>query len=399
MKKIVIVVILSFLVKFGIGQINSSDSLSNEPMNTAQNIIAGNGSKAITIAGYGEVHFNQQFGDTVRHNGKLDVHRVITFIGYKFSEKTFFVTEIEFEHVNEIAVEQAFLQHNLNQNINLRAGLLLIPMGIVNEYHEPTTFNGVERPNMDNKIIPTTWREIGAGFSGKFPSASINYQLYVVNGILSYDGSGKIGGGSGYRSGRQKGAEAIFSNPNLTCKLDYYGIKGLKLGLSGYLGKTQSTAYEGASTEVMSTVDSTVIGMSMVGVDARYQNKGFQARGQFVYSTNSNAKAYNIYTGKDLGETFMGYYIEAGYDVMKVIKKDAKIGTTLFVRYETYDTHNSVAGEIVRNLSFYRNDITIGTTVKLANGAVMKADYQKFINADPTTDAMHQFNLGIGVWF
>ncbi|MDG2369497.1 MAG: hypothetical protein P8M12_02535, partial [Flavobacteriales bacterium] len=104
--------LFSFFIFFeNNAQVIGSDSITNEPMNTAQNILSGNGGR-ITVSGYGQIDYNQQFGDTVNHNGKMDVHRLITFFGYQFSEKTFFVTEIEMEHVKEIYVEQAFLQHN-----------------------------------------------------------------------------------------------------------------------------------------------------------------------------------------------------------------------------------------------------------------------------------------------
>jgi len=93
------------------------------------------------------------------------VHRLVIFIGHKFNDKLSFFSEIELEHVKEIYVEQAFLEYKLTSWMNLRGGLVLIPMGIVNEYHEPPTFNGVERPNLDKYIVPTTWREIGLGLA------------------------------------------------------------------------------------------------------------------------------------------------------------------------------------------------------------------------------------------
>jgi hypothetical protein len=384
-------------------QVTGTNSTTNEPMNTAQNIISGNGGK-ITVSGYGQIDYNHQFADSVRHNGLLDVHRLITFFGYQFAPKTFFVTEIEMEHVRELYVEQAFVQHNINPFLNFRAGLLLIPMGIVNEYHEPTTFNGVERPNIDGKIIPSTWREMGLGFSGKFDAASLKYQLYLVNGFLSYNdnGEGKLRGIDGFRKGRQKGAESILTHPNLSTKIDYYGIQGLKLGLAGYFGKSQSTAFEGLdinNENNVSQADSTVIGTSMVGLDFRYNNKGFQARGQVIYANNSNVKAYNTFTGNDLGEEFFGYYIEAGYDVFRLLKKDLSLELNLFARYENYDTHHSVYSEMNQNLAFDRTDVTIGAGLRLANGAVLKIDYQRFTNKDLNTAEKHQMNAGVAVWF
>ena len=86
---------------------------------------------------------------------------------------------------------------------------MLVPMGIVNEYHEPTTFNGVERPSLDNKIVPTTWREMGIGVSGRINSASIRYQAYLMNGFLSYGESHKLRGSDGLRKGRQKGLNLL----------------------------------------------------------------------------------------------------------------------------------------------------------------------------------------------
>lgn len=122
------------------------DSIQNFYQNSAEKLLETQGK--LVIGGYGEVHYNQPFNSDVRSNGILDVHRMVMLLGYNFTEKTQFISEIEFEHVSEVYIEQAFLQHKLNSFINLRAGLILIPMGIVNEYHEPTTFNGVERPQL-----------------------------------------------------------------------------------------------------------------------------------------------------------------------------------------------------------------------------------------------------------
>ena len=111
--------------------------------NSAQRILSNTIDKGITIGGYGQIDYNQLDGDQ-GENGKLDVHRMVLLFGYRFNDKVQFVTEIEMEHVKEIYVEQAFLSYSLTDNINLRGGLMLVPMGLINEYHEPTIFNGVE---------------------------------------------------------------------------------------------------------------------------------------------------------------------------------------------------------------------------------------------------------------
>ncbi len=367
------------------------------PKNTAQTMMAKDA--RLTIGGYAEIDYNQPISATNRLNGKLDVHRLVMLFGYKFNKKTQFVTEIEFEHVKEVFVEQAFLSHKLGRNVNLNAGLILIPMGIINEYHEPTTFNGVERPNLDKYIVPTTWREIGIGLNGRVNSWSLRYQAYLVNGLKSFDGSAKLSGQNGFRSGRQKAAEAIASAPNFAGKVEYYGFGNLKFGLSTYLGNTQSTSYNGIDRNDdfgMSQADSTVVGLYLWGADFRYNKKGFQARGQFNYGLVGNASAYNQFTGSDVGSAIGGYYVEAGYDLFHSLDfKNYQL--IAFTRFEQYNTHQSV-DQIEQNDAFKRTEITSGLTWKLSTGAALKADYQRFTTA-ASDEAKHQLNFGVGIWF
>lgn len=359
----------------------------------------------LTIGGYGEVHYHQPLNSDVRQNGELDVHRMVVLLGYQFSERTQFVTELEFEHVSEVYVEQAFLQHKINKSINFRGGLLLIPMGIVNEYHEPTTFNGVERPLIDNKISPSTWREIGFGLAGNIQPASLKYQAYVVNGFNGYDGTAKLNGKNGLRSGRQKGASSYISSPNFTGKVEYYGIRGLNIGLSGYFGDTQSKLYNGIAkdnNDALAKADSSVVGMSMIGLDARYNVKGLQLRGQLYSVSLSNTNEYNKFTGKnkttpnDLGSKMTGYYVEAGYNVFRHFEQ-VKTELVPFVRLEGYDTHAEVESNITRNKSYKNSVVTAGLTLKLAQGAVLKTDMQWVKPDGGTTTKI--FSAGLGVMF
>ena len=384
-------------------QVNNTDSTTNEPLNSVNNIIKGNSSKNITIGTYAQIDYNQQFDANTRYNGTLDVHRLVLFLGYKFNDRTHFVTEVEYEHVNEVFVEQAFLNYRINSAFNLRAGLLLIPMGIINEYHEPTTFNGVERPNLDGQIVPSTWRELGIGFSGNLPNISLKYQAYIVNGFNGYSGeSGVLRGVDAFRKGRQKAAKSYISSPNLSTKVDYYGITGLKLGLAGYFGNSQSELYGGINKNdnlALDQADSSVVKLAMIGFDARYQNNGFQARVQVINANISNTSAYNSFTGKDLGAGLFGYYVEVGYEVLRFFNLNTDKKLVAFARYEEYNTHNKVASEFTKNKAYDRTDITTGLGFWLSNGAVLKADYQLFKNKDETSADKHQINLGLGIWF
>jgi hypothetical protein len=384
-------------------QVVSTDTTTNAPLNSAQNILSGNGAKQITIGGYAQVDYNQPLNDTARSNGNMDVHRMVIFMGYKFNDRVQFVTEIELEHVKEVYVEQAFINYKIAGPLNLRAGLMLIPMGIVNEYHEPTTFNGVERPNMDGSVVPSTWREMGAGFAGNIDNLSLKYQAYVVNGFLGYDGTGTLRGSDGFRKGRQKGAESTISSPNFSTKLDYYGIKGLKIGAAAYIGNTQSTMYNGLQNNdtlgLKAQADSSVVGLAMFGFDVRYQYKAFEMRGQVITSSIANAGEYNTFTGKDLGSAMMGYYGELGYDVLSIFKKGATEKIILFGRYEFYDTHSKTPTGTKKNDSYARTEMTFGLTYKVSNGAAFKADYQVFDNNSKGNTPSNQINLGVGVWF
>ncbi|MDV7187465.1 hypothetical protein R3X25_09245 [Lutibacter sp. TH_r2] len=371
--------LLAILILTSINAI-SQNTLQN---NAGQRILSSE-NKGITLGGYAQIDYNEYDGSKA---GKLDVHRMVLLFGYKFNDKVSFLTEIELEHVKEIYVEQAFLKYKAKENLNILAGLMLVPMGIINEYHEPTTYYGVERPNVDKYIVPTTWRELGVGVSGTINSASLKYQVYVFNGFKSFaDGEGVLRGIDGLRKGRQKGAESVINNANLSAKLDYYGIQGLRLGISGYFGKTQTDdiAIEGSQ-----------VGVSMLGFDARYRLKNFQLRGQYITTTLKDTEDYNLLIGSDLGSKMDGFYAEAAYNFPL---KGVEV-LTPFVRYENYNTHAKTEGTLAVNNAFDRNELILGLNYKVANGAAFKVDYQFVNNEEYGSDTAKQFNAGVAIWF
>lgn len=380
------------------------DSTKNIYTNSVEKML--NDKPGLGIGGYGEVHYNQPINNNTKDLGTLDVHRMVMFLGYNFSNKTQFVSEIEFEHAKELWLEQMFLQYKINKFLNFRAGLLLIPMGIINEYHEPTTFNGVERPIIDNKIAPSTWREVGFGFSGNFLQAKTKYQLYIVNGFNGYDENGGLFSGSkALREGRQKGSKAYISSPNYTGKLEYYGVKNLNIGVSGYFGKSQSRLYNNLhkdSTNLIQNADSSIVNISMIGADIRYNLKGIKLTGQLYYTSLGNTEKYNIFTSKDgkyndLGSSMIGCYGEIGYNVFHIVK-NIKSELMPFVRYEVYNTHQSVENNITKNDKYYNTIITTGLTYTLVKGAVLKADVQ-FSKSKADEKYSKVLNFGFGVMF
>lgn len=360
----------------------------------------------LNVGGYGQIDFNMPFGGETLYNGTLDVHRLVLLFGYRFNDKLSFVTEIEVEHVKEIYVEQAFIDYSFNTYFSLRGGLVLIPMGIINEYHEPTTFNGVERPLIDKYISPTTWRDIGFGATGTIPEVSMRYQAYIVNGLKSYDdGVAYLNGKNGLRGGRQKGAEAIFNFPNFAGRVEYYGMLGLNLGLSGYFGKTQSTLFNDIpknDTYAFDQADSSIVGVSMIGFDVRYKRKGFGFRGQMYYCNIDNSGQYNEFTAVDgipnnLGESMYGYYVEVAYNVFRPITK-IKSQLIPFVRFSNYDTEASMADDQFRNEAFNTTVITTGLGYWIVSQVAVKTDFQ-FIKSKGSENFSKTFNAGIAVTF
>jgi hypothetical protein len=367
-----------------ISAVGFSQQNSNNLSQNSGNRILNSINKGITIGGYGQIDYNEPDGSSV---GKLDVHRLVLLFGYKFNDKVSFLTEVEYEHVQEVYVEQAYMRYKLNENVNVLAGLMLVPMGIINEYHEPTTYYGVERPNVDGKIVPTTWREIGIGVSGRVNSASLKYQAYLFNGFKSYaGGSGLLRGSDGLRKGRQKGAESFVSSPNFSTKFDYYGIVGLRVGLSGYFGKTQTDD---------TSIEASTIGVSMIGLDARYKFNNLELRGQYINANLSDTEDYNTLTGRDLGSKMTGVYGEIAYSFdLKGVEK-----LTPFLRYEKYNTHAETEGSLVANSAFDKNELIFGLNYKVAEGAAFKVDYQLVNNAVSASETGKQFNAGVAVWF
>jgi hypothetical protein len=187
-----------------------------------------------TIGGYGELHYNNFDSDSGMED-QIDFHRFVLYFGHEFSDRVRFFSELELEHSlagdgkpGEVELEQAYIDFALNDNTTAMGGLFLLPLGILNEIHEPNTFYGVERNDVENIIIPTTWWEAGAAVRGESESG-LSWFAGIHSGLAM-----PTSGSSAYRvrSGRQKVAEALASDPAYTLRLKYTGIPGLELAAS-----------------------------------------------------------------------------------------------------------------------------------------------------------------------
>lgn len=189
-------------------------------------------------------------GNNVLHNGKLDIHRLVVGMGYKFNDYFSFIAEVTYEHVLEVLIEQVNVNYKHNEAFQIQAVILPVPMGIVNQKHEPNVFNGLEHPALNEFIIPIAWRELAIGIHGKFENVGLHYQLSVTNGFSIYREGESLADATAFRMAKQEGVESFISYPNVTGRLAHKGIDGLTLGASFYTGKSQSDFYDSSPTKV-----------------------------------------------------------------------------------------------------------------------------------------------------
>lgn len=196
-----------------------------EAIETASTSSSGGWWEKTSLGGYGELHYNSRDGDD-----QIDFHRYVLYVGHEFTDRVRFFSEWELEHSlagegkeGEVELEQAWVEMDINDNHRFRAGLDILPLGIINVTHEPDTFYGVERNRVESEVIPATWWEAGAGLNGEL-APGWNYHMVVHSGLSVPTTSGRI------RSGRNKVAEANADHPAFTANLRYTGIPGLEIG-------------------------------------------------------------------------------------------------------------------------------------------------------------------------
>ena len=359
--------------------------------------------RGVSIGGYGEMLY-QNFSST-RQDGtdsgkkdQIDFLRAVLYFGYKFSDKILFNSEIEFEHAStgnagSVAVEFAYLDFFLAPWIGARAGLLLLPMGYINELHEPPIFLGTERPETERRIIPTTWRENGLGLFGE--SGGFSYRAYAINAFDAVgDGSSKASGfdATGLRGGRQKGSKAVVETVAGVGRVDYVGVLGLNVGTSLYYGN----AGQG-------NVDSTGLVISAPTLiwegHAQYRVRGFWLRGLYTLSTVGDVARLNDahgFTGSEsIGERLTGWYLEAGYDVLHSVQTDHQ--AIPYVRYEQINTQAQVPTGFSANPATDATITTVGAMWKPITNVAVKTDYQFRSNAART--GVDQWNVSLGFLF
>ncbi|MGY6277354.1 hypothetical protein [Methylomonas sp. MgM2] len=353
--------------------------------------------KGLSIGGYGEAFYQANLDDkstnsdgTVNNSNNADFQRFVLYTGYKFNDRILFNSEIEFEHSStgkdgEVSVEFAALDFFIDPMANARAGMVLMPMGFINQIHEPPFFFGNQRPITERYIIPSTWREIGAGLFGEL-APGLTYTTYAVNGL---DAMGFTS--NGIRGGRQSGSEVLAEDLAYVGRVDYIPdfVPGVSIGASAYLGNSgQNQTYDGVKANVFT---------QLYEAHVQWKYRGLEFRTLGSWGHIDDAAVLSQYQGETVGSSNYGWYSEIGYDVMPHLFAESAQYLAPFFRYEHIDTIASAPTGWSDDPSKDKQVFQVGLNYKPIPNVVIKADYRNFVQK--AGSAPDDFNLGLGFIF
>jgi hypothetical protein len=344
-----------------------------------------------SFGGYGEIHANFTEGGS---GDIFDIHRVVFDVGYEFSDWIRLDSEFELEHAyatdgagGELLIEQLFIDFMLHEMANVRMGRILAPLGIVNQRHEPPSFNGVERPNFAKYMIPSTWSLDGVGLHGRI-APYLKYQAYVSAGL---DGT-KFSAKDGIRNGRMKERPSL-NDPAYTFRLDYYPLLMSDVAVASDL-RFGASVYHGGIDNANKGKDPSIDGsVTLCSGDFEVSLYDLDLRGALAWTYIDGA---SMLTG--VAEEMFGYYVEAGYHILPDSLKTGKLENSdvvVFVRYDDYDTQYRMPAGVAANPAGDRNEITFGVNVYPTPNLVLKADYQVMDDAT-TAGRNNMINFGVG---
>lgn len=354
--------------------------------------------RGLSLGGYGEANYINFIGG----DDRSDALRTVLYLGYKFSERIVFNSEIEFEHATtsnvnnsagggSVSVEFAALDFFLRPELNARAGILLVPMGFVNEVHEPPFFYGVQRPETESRILPSTWRENGVGIFGLL-GESLEYRSYVLAGFNAQNFSD-----AGIRGGRQQGNRSLSEDLAWVTRVDWTPelLPGFLLGGSVYVGDSGQDV-EVAGGDVPDTR------IWIFEGHTQYQSGPFHARALFAFSSLSDTEELNAVLGRPLdaaiADEMLGGYAEVAYDVFPCLFGSEDKQLEPFARIEYVDTQYQVADGFEANRSRANWIYAGGLNFYPHPNVVLKLEYRNIVTRGGD-DRADELGLGMGFAF
>ena len=396
--------------------------------------------KRLSVGGYGEVAMSRNFySDHVSRysladehkndpsHGRFDIPHAVIYLGYDFGKGWTMGTEIEFEHGGvgmayekedeeggeweqevekggEVELEQFWIQKSFGRWANIKAGHIVVPVGLNNAYHEPLNFFTVYRPEGENTVLPSTWHQTGVSFWGK--TKGWRYELQFLAGLNSdnFTNTGWINKGPGTPTEGE-----IATKYGTALRIDNYCIKGLRIGLSGYYGHAIGNSYpnnkDGAESKYKGVV-------AIGAIDFTYNNYNWIVRGQADYGYLSDAKQLKYFTNRLNGlspfhhsafvsKNAFAYGIEAGYNIFSQIEKLRQDNQKLYLfgRYEHYNPYASKT----KNTSYdYTNvkRMAVGINYYPVKQIVVKAEYShRFLKSQYNNEPAINIGVAYEGWF
>lgn len=371
----------------------ASQSASANPVSTTP---------GLSFFGYGEINYNHYLEDPSR--SQADLRRFVVGVGYAFNDHLRMNSEIEWEHAvtsandrGESEIEQAYLEYDFSPKVSVKGGLFLMPFGLLNEHHEPPVFYGVERNEVETRIIPSTWREGGIGIRVA-SDAGITYEAGITTGfdITKFDNAGAPLAGV-----HQELQFAHAHDPSFYGAVNYRGKPGLLVGGAVFTGNSTQGNANFNSDNTQPDFSGIRGRITLWDIHTRYQIAGFDLQALYAQGRISGAgeidqllAAFNAANPGDkrafVPDAFKGWYAQAAY---KLWERD-EMSLSPFVRYEYYNTQSSMPAGFDANPANAQHVSTAGVTFRLHPQVVIKSDYQKYTDKDN-----NRFNVGLGYMF
>lgn len=322
------------------------------------------------LGGYGELDYiSRSENGNGRGASVFDPHRFVLYVTSGFTDWLTLNAELEWEHggvkedvdgdelSGEVVVEQAFLDFAIKPYLNVKTGVMLVPLGAINPYHEPTNFNSTERPDLDRYLIPSTWSEMGVGVYGSLGS-KVDYQVLLMNGLNGEEFSAS----NGIRNGRQNLNKDNNRNKAVAGRVEIRPVTNLYTNFSFY---SADSAPKGSSAYT-----------TIAAFDGKYSYGDFDLLGEYVHVFQNNPSVLR----DDIGHNMSGYWVEGAYHFMPKAWKTGKLSeadTIVFARYSEFDTQQgSIADPSKASGKFDRSYTNFGLVFKPVPTLAIKADYQ-----------------------
>lgn len=338
------------------------------------------------LHGYGELHFNHpKLGAMSQAEGdEIDIHRWVIGLAYEFSDRIRMDMELDFEHAfKEPELEYGFLEFDLTPGLAARVGSVLMPVGPLNETHEPPLFYSVERPYVERAVIPTTWQEDGAGLVGRFMQGKLAFRAYATAGLDAT----KMTTLDGLHDVSSKGAESKIEDWAGVGRVEYSPVKYLTLSASAYGGGADQS--------------NPAIGYAFLKIweaDAKFRYENLELSGIFVRTELIGAEQVSRATGETVGRVMQGGYVEAAYRFKKLFfPEGCPADLALFGRYERFNTNQEVPAGFTADRRGLRRIFTTGAAFYPLSSVVLKIDGEFW--KDGTNDTVERLNLGAAFMF